>query len=111
MPEASDVATAEGADWPAQAADKIVGIVGQVRDATTGKAITAARGAVYGLLAALLGSMVGIFAVIVSIRLIEEATEGLLGEKKVWIAYAILGLVFVIAGALLWRKRRPPEDD
>ena len=32
-----------GGDWPAQAADTIVKVVGQVRDKTTGPAIKAAR--------------------------------------------------------------------
>ena len=44
-------------DWPAQAADTIVRVVGQVRDRTTGPAITAARAVVFGLLAAILGTV------------------------------------------------------
>jgi hypothetical protein len=49
-------ATSGPDEWPAQAADTIVRVVGSVRDKTTGPAVTAARGAVYGLLAAILAT-------------------------------------------------------
>ena len=39
------------AEWPVQAADKIVETIATVRDKTTKPALTAARGLVYGLVA------------------------------------------------------------
>ena len=60
-----------GGDWPAQAADKIVQVVGQVRDRTTGPAITVARGAVYGLLAGILGAVCLVLFIICLVRLLD----------------------------------------
>ena len=105
-------ATGTETDWPEQAADTIVRVVGQVRDKTTGPAITAARGVVYGLLAALLGTACLVMVSIALVRLIDVyLPDDVFGEENTWVAHAIVGAVFSLAGCLLWRKRRPVEDD
>ena len=90
-------------DWPARAADVIVNVVGLVRDNTTGRITTIARGLVFGLFAAVIGTAVFVLLIIASIRLLDEALP-----SGVWLAYLVLGVVVVIAGALVFRKRNQP---
>jgi hypothetical protein len=118
MPESSPAVTRVDAtrdnegEWPAQAADTIVRVVGEVRDATTGKAILAARGVVYGLLAGLLGAALGVMIAIASVRLlVVYLPESVFGPTHVWAAHMITGLVFTIAGMVLWSKRKPAAQD
>lgn len=98
------------ADWPAQAADMIVRVVGQVRDKTTGPVLTVARGVVYGLLAALLGGTAAVLVAIAAVRGIDEAIEGIVDSRETWAAHLLVGLVFTLAGMLLWSKRRAPDE-
>lgn len=97
-----------GSDWPAQAADLIVKTVGQVRDKTTGPALTAARGVVYGLLAALLGGTAAILVAIAAVRGLDELIETVVDSRETWAAHAVVGLAFTVAGAFLWSKRHAP---
>jgi hypothetical protein len=90
-------------DWPARAADAIVNVVGLVRDNTTGRITTVARGLVFGLFAAVIGIAVFVMLIIASIRLLDEVLP-----SGVWLAYLVLGSVMVIAGALVFRKRNQP---
>jgi hypothetical protein len=87
-------------DWPAQAADTIVDVVGSVRDKTTGPALTVARGVVYGLLILGVAAMTVVVALVGVIRLLDN-------WLPIWGVYLGLGTVFVLAGALLWRQRGP----
>lgn len=89
-------------DWPVQAADTIERLIGQVRSKTTGPAIVASRWIVYGVVAAFLGLGALVLLVITVVRGLDVAIPG-----DVWIVYLILGLLFAIGGALLWRKRSP----
>lgn len=93
-------------DWPAQAADAIVRIVEQVRDRTTGPAITAARGVVYGLLAGILGLVCVVLLTITLVRLLDNYV---VGEDNTWLAHLIVGVLFTAIGAWMWSKRRAPE--
>jgi hypothetical protein len=97
-----------GGDWPAQAADKIVQVVEQVRDRTTGPAIVAARGVVYGLLAGILGGICIVLLIIFLVRLLDTYV---VGENNTWLAHLIVGVLFTGLGLLGWSKRRPPADD
>lgn len=99
-------------DWPSQAADTIVKVVGQVRDKTTGPAITAARGAVYGLLAGLLGFVCAVLLAIAAVRVIDVyLPEAVFGERNTWLAHLLIGAVFTIAGLVLWSRRRPSKQE
>jgi len=92
-------------DWPAQATDTIVKVVGQVRDKTTGPIITIARGLVYGTLAAVLGLIAAVVGFIMLIRvLMIPVEEWLGGTDRVWVVYLVLGLPITLAGALFLRK-------
>ncbi|HEY6533157.1 MAG TPA: phage holin family protein [Acidimicrobiales bacterium] len=92
-----------GGDWPKQATDAIVNLVDSVRDRTTGPIGTVARGLVFGVFAGVLGIVVGVMAIIATVRLLDEILP-----SGVWLPYLILGLVFVLAGALVFRKRNQP---
>jgi hypothetical protein len=93
-------------DWPSQAADAIERYVGQVRDATTGKAITAARALVYGTFALLVGTVVAVMLAIAGVRLLDAyLPDSVFGEDHVWVAHALIGGVLAIGGMVLWSKR------
>jgi hypothetical protein len=85
-------------DWPAQAADTIVRLVGRVRDKTTGPVRTAARGVVYGVLAGVLGATCGLLLAIASVRVIDNY---LVGEDNTWLAHLIVGIPFTLLGGYL----------
>jgi hypothetical protein len=86
--------------------DQIVGYidrgVGFVRDNATGRIITIVRTVVYGLLAAIIGLVLLTLFTIVLVRLLF-----LIPGHRAWLAHGIAGLVFVLAGAILMRKRQP----
>ena len=95
-------------DWPAQAADKIVQVVEQVRDRTTGPAITAMRGIVYGVLAGILGLICLVLFIICLVRLLDTYV---VGENNTWLAHLIVGVLFTAAGIVLWMQRRPRDGE
>ncbi len=98
-------------DWPVQAADTIERVVGTVRAKTTGPLLKVAKAAVYGTFAALVGLAALILFVIGSVRLLNNyLPEVVFGETHTWAAHLILGLLFVLAGGLLWMRRRAPEQ-
>jgi hypothetical protein len=88
-------------DWPAQAADRVVGLVDSVRNKTTVPLTTAARGVVYGLLAAVMGIAVVLFLAITSVRVLNVYLPG-----DVWAAHLVVGTLFTLVGFFLWSKRR-----
>jgi hypothetical protein len=91
------------AEWPAQAADTIVDAIGKVRDKTTKPAITAARAVVYGLIAAVVGSVALVLTLVLIVRIWDNYVPG-----NVWIIYAIFFVVFSGVGLLLLRKANAP---
>lgn len=98
-------------DWPAQAADTIERLVGTVRDKTTGPAITAARWVVYGTFALLVGLVVGVLLAIAFVRIVDVyLPDAWVGEDHTWAAHLLVGLVFTVAGMLLWSRRSAPAD-
>ena len=58
-------------DWPAQAADMVVGTVDAVRTRTTGTILTIARVTVFGLLVVLLGLVVLVMTIVLLIRFLD----------------------------------------
>lgn len=92
-------------DWPAKAADQIVNLVDQIRDKTTGPAIRAARAMVFGFLATMLGTAALVLLVVGLVRFVNVYAPG-----GVWVAHAIVGLLFVGCGLLLWARRYRSPD-
>jgi hypothetical protein len=104
--------SAPSSDWPAQAADTIEQVVGSIRDKTTGPAITAARWAVYGTFAALVGLAVAILLAISAVRIMDVyLPDGWVGEQHTWVAHLIVGSVFTLLGMGLWSQRSSRPKD
>lgn len=102
----SEIDTASD-DWSARATSTIVGYVDTIRGATTGKALVASRLAVYGVAAALVGVVMLILLLILMVRFLVVVTGywEYVGDGGVWLAYWILGALFLAAGAWIWRLR------
>lgn len=97
--------THEGPDWTQQVTDLIVDTVDKVRSRTTGPILEIARGLVLALVAMVLVVPVVALLVIFVVRILDWAIPG-----DVWIVYCGLGIIFVLAGVLLWRLRSPRGD-
>jgi hypothetical protein len=97
-------------DWPAQAADGIVKVVGTVRDATTTKALTAAKAAVYGIPVAVAGVTVALVVVVLFVRILDAyLPDAWFGETHTWAAHLLIGAVLSLVGIVLLRAARRPE--
>lgn len=103
IPSVGAASSMIGGDWPAQAADAIVNAVETVRDRTTTPIMKIARGLVFGVFAGTITLTIAVLAIIGLIRLLDEALP-----SGVWLPYLILGVVFTVAGALLFRRRNAP---
>ncbi len=103
---AASVGNILSGDWPVQAADTIVKGVDTLRDKTTGPIQKAARVLVYGLLAAVLGTMVAVLLLIGLIRLVDSIVGIFMDEPRIWVTYLILGVAFTAVGAVVFRRRR-----
>ncbi len=96
-------ASLTGGDWPAQAADAIVNTVEKVRDRTTTPIMKIARGLVFGVFAGTIIITVVVLAIIGVVRLLDEALP-----SGVWLPYLLLGVIFTVIGALIFRRRSAP---
>lgn len=96
-----------GDDWPAKAAATVVHYVGTVREKTTGPALVASRYAVYALAMALIALVLAVLLLLLLVRVLVAATNELpfVDDGETWLAYYILGAIFVLVGAVLWRKK------
>jgi hypothetical protein len=105
-PTGSSVGNLLSGDWPGQAADVIVKSVDTLRDKTTGPVQKAARALVYGLLAAVLGTMVAILLIIGLVRFIDSIVGLFMDPPHIWLTYLIVGVLFTVAGYVVFRRRR-----
>ena len=92
-------------DWPAQAADTIERVVGTIRSKTADPVERVARILIYGLLAAILGIAVLVLFTIAAVRFINAYLPG-----DVWAAHLLLGVLFTVAGLVLWSQRASKDD-
>lgn len=95
-------------DWPAQVTALVVRTVGQVRSKTTRPATVIARGLVYGLIAALVGILIATLVFVGLFRAVDRL-RNLVVEDAVWLTYFALGGLFVVVGAVLFARRKPPS--
>jgi LPXTG-motif cell wall-anchored protein len=95
------------ADWTTDAVDTLERVVGVVRDKTVVPAQKATKAVVYGLLVAFL-ALTAFFMLSLAVF---RGLVVLTGD--VWLAYLVLGGIFVLAGGFLWtrRNRNPPGND
>ena len=85
------------------ATDRIEAVVETVREKTTVPVQKVARGIVYGLIAAIMALLALVLVVIGLLRLhvyLPFHPEG----RRVWVSYVGIGAIFILVGALLWRK-------
>ncbi|MGH1491175.1 MAG: hypothetical protein ACRBK7_17570, partial [Acidimicrobiales bacterium] len=96
-------------DWPSKASATIVQYVGTVRDKTTGPALVASRYAVYVLAMVLIAMVLAVLLLVLLVRVLVTATAALpfVDDGETWLAYYIIGAIFVLGGAILWRKKEP----
>ena len=99
--------TPQGRDWADQAADTVESLVLTVKEKTTVPATTIARGLVYGLVIAALGTAVLVMLSIAAIRFLTVylPVGRVHGQHRVWVAELIVGIVFTLAGLFCWSKR------
>ena len=98
-------------DWPTQATDTIVKVVGTASDKVTGPVTTAARALVFGLFAAILGTAALVLVSILAIRVLNNyLPDSVFGEEHVWVAHLLVGALFSLLALLLWAKRKPREE-
>ncbi len=93
----------EGADRTVQLLDRLDHIIELVRSNTTDRLVKVARILVFGLVAAIVGTMAGVLALILAVRVLD-----ILLPRGVWLPYMILGAIFLGLGLLLWSKRTAP---
>ncbi len=91
-------------DWVVALTDNIDRIIASVRDKTTRPAIIVLRALVLGTVIAFAAIAAIVLLAVGSVRLVNNVVPG-----PVWIAHLIVGSVFVIAGLILMRLRRPPS--
>ncbi|HWJ97652.1 MAG TPA: hypothetical protein VNQ33_05790 [Acidimicrobiales bacterium] len=92
------------AEWPAQAADTIVDTISKVRDKTTKPALLAARAVVYGLVAAIVGTIAFFLLLLMIVRWYDVWVPG-----PVWPIYAFFAVVFLLVGLIALRKANAPR--
>ena len=96
-------------DWPQQVTETIVGVVDNVKHKTTEPATKAVRGIVYGIAIVLLGVPAVIMLLVGIVHGLNQLATGVL-DLGVWLVYLVLGVIFTIVGAVLWRKRVAPPQ-
>lgn len=89
-------------NFPTRIADLLEEFAARVRSLTVDRVAGWAKWAGVGIFAALIGLVLAIFVVVGLTRLLGE----LVGME--W-AYTIIGGLFVVAGAFLWRRRLPRD--
>lgn len=119
QPQADDVAVTEGgeaprarsvtgtptdSDWTVAVADRIEGVVTTLRDRTTVPVTKVARAVVFGLIIAT-GGIAALVLLVIGLLRLHVYWPFEPGGRKLWVTYVGLGAIFVIVGALMWRKR------
>ncbi len=91
-------------DFPVKLADLLERVAGKVRALTIDRVAQWTKMAALGMVAATLGLLAVLFLIIGLFRLLSSV----IGVTP---AYAVLGGIFLAAGAFLWVKRtKPPKD-
>jgi hypothetical protein len=103
----TDAGASTADDWPARAAALVVRYVDSVRNKTTGPALKASRYLVYVAAIALIAVVVAVIGLLLTVRLLVAATAYAPGVEpgEPWLAYLVVGGIFLLGGVLLWRKK------
>ena len=93
----------EGKDWTSDLLDRLDHYIEVVRSNTTDRLVKVARLLVYGVIAAILGLMAGVVALIAMIRILDVVLP-----REVWLPYVVLGAIFLGLGLFLWSRKTAP---
>jgi hypothetical protein len=100
-------------NWAPDLTDKIVNLVGKVRDNTTDRAVVVVRGVVFGLLG-LLGALTAVpLLAIVLTRTSQQVVQLVPGVdygRSVWLSYLIVGALMIVGGFFAMSKRFGGDD-
>jgi hypothetical protein len=98
-------------NWATETTDKLVTLIDTVRSQTTQKVVYAARGAVFGVIAVMLGTVIAIIALVGSMRGLQALLELAVGwDRAVYLSYFIVGGILSLVGLVLFRKRNSAAD-
>lgn len=93
-------------NWADETTEQVVRFVDNVKAKTTKPAVMAARGLVFGLLAAFLGLFALVLVLIGLTRGLQAALIAVVDhDRAVYISYLIVGGILSIVGMLLFKKR------
>jgi uncharacterized membrane protein len=93
-------------NWATETTDKLVTLIDTVRSQTTQKVVYAARGAVFGVIAVMLGVFIAIIALVGLMRGLQALLELAVGwERAVYLSYFVVGGILSLVGLVLFRKR------
>jgi hypothetical protein len=95
-------------DWTVQTADTIDRVVTTIRSKTSDPLVGVARWIVFGLLSTVIGTMALVLVAIGAVRALVSYLP--VGDNRVWVAYLIVGGIFVLGGLLLFRSARPRDE-
>jgi hypothetical protein len=88
----------------ARALDTIDTVVATVNDKAIRPAVVAARSVVFGVIIGVIALAVLVLFCVMFIRLTTIAGH------RIWASYLVLGLIFCIAGGVLYSRRGVPPD-
>jgi hypothetical protein len=98
-------------NWATETTDKLVSVIDNVRSQTTQKVVYAARGAVFGVIALMLGTVIAVILFAGLLRgtqaLLELAVDW---DRAVYLSYLIIGALFSLVGLFLFRKRNAAAE-
>lgn len=94
-------------DWAESTTDQVVTLVETVKAKTTRPTVMAARGLVFGILAAFLGMFALVLLIITLLRALEVGVfEHVMDQSQaVYTSYFVVGGIFSLIGLFLFKKR------
>ncbi|MBV1892514.1 MAG: hypothetical protein KUG57_00625 [Ilumatobacteraceae bacterium] len=93
-------------NWATETTDTVVRIVDTVRSQATTKVVYAARGMVFGLIAAIVGLFALVILLIGSMRGLQALLElAMTWERAVYTSYFVVGGMLCLVGLILFKKR------
>jgi hypothetical protein len=103
--ERAPARTDDKVDWAKEAADRIESVVVGIRSKTADPLDRIVRIVVYGIVAVVLAGVAVVLLVAAIVRAVDIAIPG-----EVWLAHAVIGGIFAVAGLFLWARRRSPAE-